>query len=173
MPSMMRTFEVPVSDGHNVVVRLHEPSLTSDHLGFKTWTSSVLLSRRLTSLQQYLPQSQLRVLELGAGTGLVGIAAACAWGAKVTLTDLPDILPNLQMNTDRNGGVIETVEVIPALCLLIGRMTRTVLWTTTIVIQSFLQPTLCTHPTILRCWLIRCIDGCGEAPRQASWLSCP
>lgn len=107
MPSMMRIFEVPLLEGQTARIELHEPSLTSDNLGFKTWTSSVLLSRRLTSLHRYLPRSHPRVLELGAGTGLVGIAAACAWGVSVTLTDLPEILPNLRRNIEKNREVIE------------------------------------------------------------------
>ena len=107
MPGMMRTFEVPVSEGETARVRLHEPSLTSDNLGLKTWTSSVLLSRKLIDLRRHVAQPRTRVLELGAGTGLVGIAAACAWAANVTLTDLPEILPNLQKNIDSNGEVIE------------------------------------------------------------------
>ncbi len=103
----MRIFEVPILEGQTVRVQLYEPSLTSDNLGFKTWTSSVLLSRRLVTLQQYVPRSHWRVLELGAGTGLVGIAAACSWAVNVTLTDLPEILPNLQMNIQSNGDVIK------------------------------------------------------------------
>lgn len=107
MPSMIRTFEIPVSEDETVRIRLYEPSLTSDNLGLKTWTSSVLLARRLIDLQQHLPQPCSRVLELGAGTGLVGIAAACAWAANVTLTDLSEILPNLQKNIDGNREMIE------------------------------------------------------------------
>ena len=107
MPSMLRTFEVPVSAGKIASIRLHEPSLTSDNLGLKTWTSSVLLARRLASLPRDLPEGRVRVLELGAGTGLVGIAAACAWGDDVTLTDLPEILQNLQTNVDTNRELVE------------------------------------------------------------------
>lgn len=108
MPSMTRTFEVEVSKTRTIEIEIHEPSLTSDNLGFKTWTSSVLLSKRLSSLRKYLPQSDLKVLELGAGTGLVGIAAACSWGVNVALTDLPEILSNLQNNIDDNRELIVT-----------------------------------------------------------------
>jgi Lysine methyltransferase len=108
IPSMMRSFEVPLLKGQTAVVELHEPSLTSDNLGFKTWTSSVLLSSRLVSLSKCLPSSHPRVLELGAGTGLVGIAAACVWGVNVTLTDLPEILPNLRRNIDKNLKLIQS-----------------------------------------------------------------
>jgi predicted nicotinamide N-methyase len=106
MPSMMRAFDVPISNGESARIQLYEPSLTSDNLGLKTWTSSALLSKRLLSLRHHLPQSHTCVLELGAGTGLVGLAAACAWQVDVSLTDLPDIMPNLQKNIERNCNVV-------------------------------------------------------------------
>eukprot|EP01018_Ginkgo_biloba_P001197 Gb_18768 [translate_table: standard] len=43
----------------------------------------------------------LRIIELGAGTGMVGIAAALL-GAQVTITDLPHVLPNLEYNASAN-----------------------------------------------------------------------
>jgi len=66
-----------------------------------------MLSRRLPQLRNYLPVSCQRVLELGAGTGLVGIAAACLWKMEVLLTDLSEIIPNLEQNLDRNRHLIE------------------------------------------------------------------
>ncbi|OAP56284.1 hypothetical protein AYL99_09463 [Fonsecaea erecta] len=104
MPAMTRAFEI--SD--RLTVNLHEPTLTEDNLGFKTWTSSVLLSRRLQDCRRYIPNEPSRVLELGAGTGLVGIAAACTWKTHVLLTDLPEILPNLLRNLEQNQELITT-----------------------------------------------------------------
>lgn len=59
-------------------------------------------------LENSLASSNLapRILELGAGTGLVGIAAAALFSVHVHLTDLPAILPNLRANTSKNAGLI-------------------------------------------------------------------
>jgi SAM-dependent methyltransferase len=103
MPAMTRSFQIT----DDLTVMLHEPSLTGDNLGLKTWASSLLLSKQLSSLRAYLPLGTGRVLELGAGTGLVGISAACLWGADVVLTDLPEIVPNLQRNLELNAEVVE------------------------------------------------------------------
>jgi len=100
-PSMTRTFRID----HELSLRLYEPSLTEDSLGLKTWTSSLLLSRRLKDLTHHVPDGETRVLELGSGTGLVGLAAAFIWRDLITavlLTDLPDIVPNLQANINQN-----------------------------------------------------------------------
>jgi hypothetical protein len=49
----------------------------------------------------------LKVLELGSGTGLVGLAAAAIWKCVAYLTDLPDIVENLDRNIERNCMIIE------------------------------------------------------------------
>lgn len=98
-PSMTRPFRIR----EDLVIYLHEPSLTEDSLGLKTWTSSLLLARRLAEMEKYLPPTTSTVLELGAGTGLVGLAAAHIWTGRVSqvmLTDLPQIVPNVQRNID-------------------------------------------------------------------------
>lgn len=108
MPHMQRTFRIPLNDSDTVDITLHEPSLTSDNLGLKTWASSYLLAKRLKDF--HLPtvsqQTRCRVLELGAGTGLVGIAAAAVLGADVHLTDLAEIVENLSGNVRANEDVI-------------------------------------------------------------------
>jgi hypothetical protein len=116
---MSRIFNVPTPSGEDYTLTLHEPSLTADNLGMKTWVSSYLLSRRLHNLLESPPQlvptastdpstskteTPLRALELGAGTGLVGLSFAALQGksATVHLTDLPEIVPNLAHNAALN-----------------------------------------------------------------------
>jgi hypothetical protein len=98
-------------DHKAVEITLNEPALTADNLGLKTWASSYLLSKRLAMLD--LPVAS-RALELGAGTGLVGLAAAATLGIEVLLTDLPEIVPNLKRNieTNRHLGVEVQAEVL-------------------------------------------------------------
>lgn len=94
---------------------IREPALTGDSLGFKTWGSSYVLSQHLprlaaTSLfrlfDESLGQPKPNVLELGSGTGLLGLAAAALWKAPVALSDLPNIVPNLKDNADKNAELI-------------------------------------------------------------------
>ncbi|CAI7666780.1 unnamed protein product [Penicillium pancosmium] len=126
MPAMSRIFSIPTSSGEEYTLTLHEPSLTSDNLGMKTWVSSYLLSRRLHKLlespAELVPTSstepstpndkQLRALELGSGTGLVGLSFAALKGKSATihLTDLPEIVPNLAHNASLNVELMKTSE---------------------------------------------------------------
>lgn len=96
--------------------------LPSQGLSFQLWpAASTLVSLidqnrnssspilPLLSLPVSQPNSKpIRILELGSGTGLVGIAAASLLHAHVTLTDLPHVLPNLQFNADANAAATVT-----------------------------------------------------------------
>lgn len=84
------------------VIRLKEPTLTSDNLGLKTWGSSLILAQRLIHLNSKNHYLKSPVLELGSGTGLVGMAS-CILGHKTYLTDLKEIVPNLKDNVELNG----------------------------------------------------------------------
>ncbi|KAL2023668.1 hypothetical protein VTK56DRAFT_1825 [Thermocarpiscus australiensis] len=95
---------------------IREPPLTGDSLGLKTWGSSYALAQLLHDFAAgplahlFLPGANpmpKEVLELGSGTGLLGLAAACIWRASVVLTDLPAILPNLIHNVSLNKEVVE------------------------------------------------------------------
>ncbi|CEP61043.1 S-adenosylmethionine-dependent methyltransferase LALA0_S02e05468g [Lachancea lanzarotensis] len=108
-PAMTRVFQI---EGLQNSIQLHEPALTADNLGLKTWGASLVLAQKLCQKNNILMGSKkhLRVLELGAGTGLVGIALSqklCEDGrdfstATIYLTDLPEIVPNLKKNVQLN-----------------------------------------------------------------------
>ncbi|KAK2813845.1 hypothetical protein FQN50_000246 [Emmonsiellopsis sp. PD_5] len=113
MPAISREFTIPMTQNKDFPLTLHEPSLTSDNLGMKTWVSSYLLAKRLHTLlippsslvpSTYKDNRPIRALELGAGTGLVGLSFAALWGsaASVHLTDLDAIVPNLAHNVSLN-----------------------------------------------------------------------
>lgn len=104
----------------SVVIR----QLPSQGLSFQLWPAATALVSLLdhhhhssTTLSSLLtrPHSQpLRILELGSGTGMVGIAAAAILGAHVTVTDLSHVIPNLKFNAEANlntvglnGGKVE------------------------------------------------------------------
>nr|GMC96991.1 protein N-lysine methyltransferase METTL21A [Ipomoea batatas] len=88
--------------------------LPSQGLSFQLWPAAATLVNLLDgrfhlhpSLSSLLAGKRVRILELGSGTGVVGIAAAATLGASVTVTDLPHVLPNIQFNVDLNSGVLE------------------------------------------------------------------
>ncbi|CCG84181.1 protein of unknown function [Taphrina deformans PYCC 5710] len=108
-PSMTRSFTVPTHADDTrpaaaVVIDIHEPTLTADSLGLKTWSTSFLLARRLSTIFPGPARDCGSMLELGSGTGLVGIACARVLRGHVTLTDyLDDITQNLRRNVHGNG----------------------------------------------------------------------
>jgi D-xylulose reductase len=109
MGSLTRDFEIPTSSPRHdsrVTISLHEPALTEDNLGLKTWSSSYVLATKLHTLKNIPMPRATPVLELGAGTGLVGLAAAAVWHMTVIVTDLPSIVPNLARNVAANAHVL-------------------------------------------------------------------
>ncbi|XP_022741568.1 protein N-lysine methyltransferase METTL21A-like [Durio zibethinus] len=113
-----------------VVIR----QLPSEGLSFQLWPAATTLvtlldnhrchpsKSPLTTILTALSKGgdnirKLKILEIGSGTGLAGIAAAVTLGAKVTVTDLPHVIPNLQFNVDANADLVAqnggTVNVAP------------------------------------------------------------
>lgn len=82
-------------------------SLLPSHclLGWELWPAACLLAQHLatdTHTRALLLQADA-VCELGAGLGLPGIVAALLGARHVALTDLPQALPLLADNVERNG----------------------------------------------------------------------
>lgn len=101
-PEFIRHIDIPAL-GREILLK--EPSITADNLGLKTWGSSYILANRLANNHNLCLG---HVLELGSGTGLVGMAASIL-GFPTFLTDLPEIVPNLRENVHLNN--IQNVSV--------------------------------------------------------------
>ncbi|XP_062384542.1 uncharacterized protein LOC134071723 [Sardina pilchardus] len=71
--------------------------------GSMIWPGAVALCRYLDTAagQQQVNLLDKSAIEIGAGTGLLSIVATLL-GAKVTATDLPEVLGNLRFNLSRN-----------------------------------------------------------------------
>jgi hypothetical protein len=118
--AVTRNFSFLTPGGQPVGVELNDaPLLSEDHtsVGLQSWASSILLAERLCAnpgkfnLDVSPRGGGLRVLELGAGTGLLSITVAqlLAGGPAhtppplVVATDFhPDVLTNLRRNVDAN-----------------------------------------------------------------------
>ncbi|KAI8065464.1 putative methyltransferase-domain-containing protein [Gongronella butleri] len=84
-------------------VRLHEPTYIGNDIGFKTWGAAPLMAKLLVQ-QKLIPDLQaVDVLELGTGTGLVGIVCDLLGARSVTVTDYhPSVLTNVAVNIELN-----------------------------------------------------------------------
>ncbi|KAG7086338.1 hypothetical protein E1B28_002300 [Marasmius oreades] len=127
-----RTYTVIRSkeDNSSISLTLAAPIIHAENLYLQTWGSSFVLANLLHKLEDQLPFTKPRtkteddpentstitidVLELGAGTGLVGLSAASILRSSlgrngaVVLTDLPTIVPslvdNIKLNEELVGG---------------------------------------------------------------------
>lgn len=73
--------------------------------GLNVWDGSIVLSKYLELHPELITGKT--ILELGAGTGVSGIAAGLLGARHVTLTDLEYTIRNLQINSDFNFQQIE------------------------------------------------------------------
>ncbi|XP_056463616.1 methyltransferase like 21e [Gadus chalcogrammus] len=74
---------------------------STDLYGGVLWPSAIVLCHFLENNLDKYNMADKNVMELGAGTGLATIVSSLL-GAKVTATDLPEILANLTYNVQRN-----------------------------------------------------------------------
>jgi hypothetical protein len=88
-------------------ILIHEtPNVAGAGTGVTAWDGALLLARYLEVYSSNV--CGFRVLELGAGCGVVGITAAALGAQSVLMTDLPCVLPLLQSNIYRNRNLITT-----------------------------------------------------------------
>lgn len=84
-------------------------------LRYQCWNSGKYLSKYLEVHQSEFATSQkgrpMKILELGAGTGIVGIVAAKLFGSQATviITDVTEVVPHMQKNIDINDFAIDNI----------------------------------------------------------------
>jgi predicted nicotinamide N-methyase len=107
--ALTRTFSFPcTSTGGTLQVELNDAPLSStDHtsVGLQSWASSIVLAERIcANPEEFELGTKPRVLELGAGTGMLSIALSKLLPqSSIVATDYhPDVLSNLRSNLDNN-----------------------------------------------------------------------
>jgi hypothetical protein len=86
-----------------------EPLFSDVWLGTELWPAARVLIAYLEGEPAVVEGRG--VLELGAGTGACGLAAAVLGARRVVLTDKPSLLPTLQHNVDANLRAINAADV--------------------------------------------------------------
>lgn len=108
------TFRIPNNKtGSLFEIEIHVSALRAENLDLATWGSSFILANQLHHLDIDLDldsvgTDEISILELGAGTGLVGLSAAVVWKADVVLTDLHPLVPGLLKNIEKNVNVLSS-----------------------------------------------------------------
>ena len=75
-------------------------------VGCVVWDAALVLLKYLFTDSGRKYVCKKHVLELGAGTGAVGLASVIAGAAKVVITDLPEHLPLMKFNISENIDVL-------------------------------------------------------------------
>ena len=79
------------------------PLFSDEWLGTEVWPAAASLVALLQMEPWHRRIQGAAVIELGAGTGAVGLAAASMGAQSVLLTDKPSLVGVLRANVDRNG----------------------------------------------------------------------
>ncbi|KAK7970119.1 hypothetical protein PG988_009192 [Apiospora saccharicola] len=98
------TYQISQSASTQIPLVIVETACRAENLTLTTWSSSV---QDHCCCYSWTPHHGYKILELGAGTGLTGLSAACIWGSRALLTDLPTIVPGLQANIDANTSLFQ------------------------------------------------------------------
>lgn len=95
-----RAFDLPEITIGGKLLQVKEHSQADLGTGLNTWDGAIVLAKYLEKHRHIV--SSASVLELGAGTGVAGIAAALLGADTVTLSDLPYVIDNLKENVKLN-----------------------------------------------------------------------
>lgn len=108
----INTYPVNLDSNTTNTIQLHinVPTLRAENLHFQTWGSARILAANLHTIalppSTFTSDNSVNILELGAGTGLAGLAAAALWRTSAVLTDLPPFVPGLAENIAVNADTL-------------------------------------------------------------------
>ncbi|XP_046447702.1 protein N-lysine methyltransferase METTL21D-like [Daphnia pulex] len=81
---------------------------TVGDVGCVVWDAALVLGAYLDHMNEteQKPMKNLKILELGSGTGFVGLVAA-AMGGDCLITDLPEMIPLMKRNISKNAASLK------------------------------------------------------------------
>lgn len=120
-----QTLKVHISDDEQIGIKILEPTDSiSDNLALATWGASFILANQLykidvsEALETSAKSNESNgspphspILELGAGTALVGLTAALLWKRNAILTDLPQIVTGTAATVGANAAALAASNV--------------------------------------------------------------
>lgn len=119
-----QTLKVQISDSSQIGISIVEPKGSgADNLSLSTWGASFILANQLYKIdvsealaaskasQNEESSQQPTILELGAGTALVGLTGALLWKRNAILTDLPSIVVGTAATVEANATALAASNV--------------------------------------------------------------
>jgi len=94
--------ELELSDDGDLLVKVDQ--VPEGDTGVVVWDAAIVLAKYLQTVQGQLQGRS--VIELGSGTGVVGLSAAALGASPVLLTDLPALIELIQHNISQNSPVL-------------------------------------------------------------------
>ena len=95
-------------DGQPLLLEADPPTVPTKETGHRVWDCGIVLAKYVDRTLTRAECSPLKVVEVGCGTGIGGLALALK-GADVTLTDLPGVAERTQRSVQLNKPLVHGV----------------------------------------------------------------
>ncbi|XP_076816937.1 protein N-lysine methyltransferase METTL21D-like [Clavelina lepadiformis] len=109
--TFVREIELCAGQDADTKCTLHIHQMSVGDVGCVVWDAALVLLKYLFTRKGNKYVKGNNVLELGAGTGVVGLAAACAGASDVVVTDLPQFTSLITLNIKENCNVTKDCRV--------------------------------------------------------------
>lgn len=99
--TFVREIELDVGENEDVTLKIYQ--MEKGDVGCVVWDAALVLVYFISTekcREKFIKGKH--VIELGSGTGVVGLASSVCKAESVTLTDLPNLIPLIKLNIARN-----------------------------------------------------------------------